>query len=185
LDRRPPRAPSNAAVSDNDVSVSMSTTRSSTRLDSDSDDGSDLDEEDNAYENVNEADDDDEDDEEFRCHTEAPDLSVRARGSLGEYLKGLDWKFEAVTDQTKIREPYRKHTGRHGLKPGMADRFNDPLECLAECGVLLLLFWQGLLPTAMTIIIPISSLVTVGIDIVTRFGRTLLPKKCIGSLALC
>jgi len=104
-------------------------------LDSDSRDGSDLDEEDNAYGDVSSGDDSEEDKEEtFRTHVEAPDLSVRARGNFGDYLKGLEWKFEPITDSTSMREPYRKYSGRHGLKSGMADRFNDPLECLAECG---------------------------------------------------
>ena len=141
FDRRPPRPPSpsncpDAAVSDDNRSISTGTTRSSAALDSDSQDGSDVDEADNAYEVSSSSGDDTEEEKEesFCTHTEAPDLSVRARGSFGEYLKGLEWKFEPITENTRMREPYRKYSGRHGLKAGMAERFDDPLECLAECG---------------------------------------------------
>ena len=135
LDRRPPRAPSptndpDAAHSDDDCSFTTASTRSTLGLDSDSEDGSQLDEEDNLYE----AEDDSEEDEEDECrpHVEAPDLSERARGYVGEYLKALQWSFEPVS--TEIKEPYRPYSGPHGLRAGVSEKFNDPFECFSECG---------------------------------------------------
>jgi len=130
-------APSNvsgsedAAPSDDDCSIGTSSTRSSKVVDSDSEDGDDLDEEDNAYDQNS---DSEHEEEEFRPHTEAPDLSVRARGSLGDYLKALVWKFEIVTENTPSVNPPRPYSGDHGLRPGVSRRFNDPLECFSECG---------------------------------------------------
>ena len=134
-DRRVPQPPNpseceDAAVSDDDCSVGTSSTRSSLNVDSDSDDGDDLDEEDNAYEHHS----DDEEEEEFRPHTESPDLSVKARGPLGAYLKALVWKFELVTQSTPPVTPHRPCSGDHGLRPGVSRRFCDPLQCFSQCG---------------------------------------------------
>jgi len=120
-----------AAPSDDDRSIGASSTRSSRAIDSDSEDGDDLDEEDNAYEQHS---DSDNDEEEFRPHAEAPDLSERARASLGDYLKALVWNFEVVTANTPTVNPHRPHSGDHGMRPGVSRRFTDPLKCFSECG---------------------------------------------------
>jgi len=134
-DRRPPIAPSpttdaDAAESDDDASVTTASTRSTLALDSDSEDGSQLDENDNMHDDYSS---EDELEDDCRPHVEAPDLSERARGFLGQYLKALQWRFEVITDTT-VNEPYRPHTGPHGLRAGVAQKFNDPFECFAECG---------------------------------------------------
>jgi len=75
-------------------------------------------------------------DEEDDCrpHVEAPDLAERARGYLGDYLKALQWKFEVITEPTSVQETHRQHNGPHGLRAGVASKFNNPFECFSECG---------------------------------------------------
>jgi len=139
MDRRPPRAPSprnchTAPYSDEDCATVTTATRT-TRIESDSEDGSELDEEDNAYgPSMSDDEVDEEDEEEFRPHTEAPDLSVRARGKLGDYLRALQWKFEAVKADTVVPNTHRPYTGPEGIRPGVSSRFTDPMECFSECG---------------------------------------------------
>ena len=95
------------------------------------DDNCDLDEDDNAYSYIN---DPAYADETRESELETPDLSAKAQGSMGEYLRGLHWKFEPVTQDTTTRPAHRPYTGSPFLKPGVSRRFNDPFECLAECG---------------------------------------------------
>ena len=66
--------------------------------------------------------------------SEAPDSSAKAQGDLGDCLCGLHWKFEPVTADTTTRPAHRPCTGSSFPKAGTSRRFNDPFECLAECG---------------------------------------------------
>jgi len=137
LDRRPPRAPSpsscaDAAISNDDCSFAAASMRSTLGLDSDSDDVSQLDEQDDLHEH--QSDSEEEEDDDCRPHVEAPDLSERARGCLGDHPKASAWKFELVTETNQAQEEHRPHSGPHGLRAGVADKFNDPFECFSECG---------------------------------------------------
>ena len=95
------------------------------------DDDCDLDEDDNAYSYIN---DPAYADETRESELETPDLSAKAQGQMGEYLRGLFWKFEQVTTNATIRPRHRPYSGPAGLKPGVSRRFCDPFECFSECG---------------------------------------------------
>jgi len=113
-DRRPQRPPSpseckNVAKSNDDHSVGAASTRFTTQLDSDSNDGSELDEEDNVYKDLNDSDAKDE--EKFRTHSEAEDLSLRARDHIVDYLKALEWKFELTTEADRPLQSHMPYCG--------------------------------------------------------------------------
>jgi len=95
------------------------------------DDNCDLDEDDNACSCVN---DPAHADETHESELETPDSSAKAQGTMVECLRGLHWKFEPVTQDTTTRPAHRPYTASPFLKPGVSRRFNDPFECLAECG---------------------------------------------------
>jgi len=136
-DRRPPRPPSpseceNVAESDEDRSVGTASAGSTAQLDSDSNGGIELDEEDNACDDT--LDLDAEDEEEFRTHAEAEDLSLRARGRIGDCLKALEWNFELTNEADTPLQSHRPCCGPHGLRAGASKRFHDPFECFSEVG---------------------------------------------------
>jgi Transposase IS4 len=114
------------------------TTRRSQSLESSSDDGDNLDEEDNMYvDNVlsdlddlqdNSDDDDDEDD-----NTVVAGSSQKDSEGLAQFLENIHWNFcaeVALLDE----EPPLPYNGPSGLKPRVAESFDDPFQCLAICG---------------------------------------------------
>ena len=62
-------------------------------------------------------------------------LTSRARGSSGEWLKALHWSFKVLLEtSTPVLQKHRICGGPHGLHLGVSRRVTDPFECFSECG---------------------------------------------------
>ena len=106
-------------------------TRSSDVVDSDSDDGDDLDEDDHGMDNVYTEDDT----PETQAETEE-DIDGVEGCTIFELLSKPQWNFELVPENVPIDvEGPMPYNGPTGLKPGVAESFNDPMECLAVNGL--------------------------------------------------
>jgi hypothetical protein len=112
------------------------TTRRSQSLESSSDDGDGLDEEDNMYvdnvlsdlDDLQDNSDDDEDN-----NTVVAGTSQKDSEGLAQFLENIHWNFcaeVALLDE----EPPLPYNGPTGLKPRVAESFDDPFQCLAICG---------------------------------------------------
>jgi Transposase IS4 len=110
--------------------VGARATRSTTDVESSSDDGDDLDEEDNMYvqqvEDVSDVSDEEEEEE------EEPTTSNNSSG-IGKMLEDIHWNFLQMSS-VKDDDAPSSYNGPSGLKPGVAESFNDPFECLGVCG---------------------------------------------------
>lgn len=57
---------------------------------------------------------------------------------LSGLMRQLKWKFESVDKEApqKVLDPHirRFYEGPEGLRPGVAESFNDPFECFQQCG---------------------------------------------------
>jgi len=115
-----------------DSQCSTRSTRSTDTIDSDSDDGNDFDEDDRDMDNVYT------EDNSLETQTETKEDIDGVEGStIFEKLKSPVWNFEWVPENVAIDEIEgpMQYNGPIGLKHGVAESFNDPLECLAVNGL--------------------------------------------------
>jgi len=107
-------------------------TRSNDVVDSDSDNGDNLDEDDRGVDNVCTEDDS----PETQAETEE-DIGGVEGCTIFELLSKPQLNFEVVPENVPILdvEGPMPYNGPTGLKPGVAESFNDPLECLAVNGL--------------------------------------------------
>jgi hypothetical protein len=113
-------------------------TRNSVDIDSASDDGDNLDEDDNTYAQADNSvasdhvsDDDDDEDDELTISAGAS--SDRDGAGICKMIEDIHWNFlnEATVEDKDAPSTYN---GPSGLKPRVAESFNDPFECLSICG---------------------------------------------------
>jgi hypothetical protein len=111
--------------------VTRTRTRSLLTIESDSDDGDDLVEDDNMYGDPNASDAQAGDSD---AESDATSTAGSSTDVLAQLLSNVEWNFTEENSIVDDDAPF-PYIGPSGLKPGVAESFTNPFECLSLCGL--------------------------------------------------